>query len=83
MTATVIPFPLVRRRDFVLRNAGRIADSTPRTAEKLLAHAINIQAETMLRRGIDPALVAQQARAFETAIRAEVWRLVVVEGDTA
>ena len=52
MSATILPFPLVRRRDFVLRNAARIADASPSTAEKLLAHAVQVQVDTMARRGI-------------------------------
>jgi hypothetical protein len=72
-----------RRRDFVLRNAARIAVAQPKTAEKLLAHAINVQVATMGRRGISPCLIAGEAMAFENAIRGEVWRLVVFRGYTA
>jgi hypothetical protein len=82
MTAAVLPFPLVRRRDFVLRNADRIAEAEPKTAEKLLAHTTKIQAETMARRGVAPDLIALEAKALETAIRCEVWRLTIL-GDTA
>jgi hypothetical protein len=82
MTAAVLPFPLVRRRDFVLRNAERIADAQPTTAEKLLAHTIIVQTGTMARRGIAPDLIAREAKALETAIRCELWRLIIL-GDTA
>ena len=78
MIATVL-----RRRNFVLRNAARIADAPPKTAEKLLAHAINVQVETMARRGIAPDLIAREARALENAIRAELMLLVICEGDIA
>ena len=81
--AVIVPFPIVRRRDFVLRNAARIAEAQPKTAEKLLTHTINVQVETMARRGIAPSLIAREARALENAIRSELWRLVVLEGDTA
>jgi hypothetical protein len=83
MNATVLPFPLTRRRDFILRNAARLGDAAPKTAEKLLAHAINVQVETMARRGIAPDMIAREARALENAIRAELLRLVVLEGETA
>jgi hypothetical protein len=82
MTATILPFPLVRRRDFVLRNAGRLADAQPKTAEKILAHAIKVQAQTMARRGIGPNLIAREGKALETAICFELWRLTIL-GDTA
>ena len=52
MTATILPLPLVRRRDFLMRNAGRLADAQPETAESLLAHAIPVQINTTTRRGI-------------------------------
>jgi len=81
--AVIVPFPIVRRRDFVLRNAARIAEAQPKTAEKLLTHTINVQVETIARRGIAPSLIAREARALENAVRWEIWRLVVLEGDTA
>jgi hypothetical protein len=80
---TVIPFPLARRRDFVLRNAGRMADASPRTAEKLLAHPVQIQVDTMTRRGIAPDLIAREAKTLENAIRAELWRRVRRPGGAA
>ena len=81
MTA-ILPFPLVRRRDFVLRHAARIADAQPKTAEKLLAHAVQVQIDMMTRRGIAPELIAREAKALETAIRCELCRLTIL-GDTA
>ena len=81
--AIIVPFPIIHRRDFVLRNAARIAEAQPKTAEKFLTHTINVQVETMARRGIAPSLIAREARALENAIRSELWRLVVLEGDTA
>jgi len=81
--AIVIPFPIVRRRDFVLRNAARIAEAQPKTAEKLLTHTINVQVETMARRGIAPRLIAREAKALATAIRCQLSHLTGREGDTA
>jgi Family of unknown function (DUF6074) len=83
MSATVIRFPLVRRRDFVLRNAARIADASPRTAEKLLAHAVQVQVDTMARRRIAPDLIAREAKSLENAVLRELGRLMLLEGDTA
>ena len=74
MSAIIVPFPLTRRRDFVLRNAARMADAQPKTAEKLLAHAVQVQVDTMTRRGIAPDLIAREAKALENAIRVELWR---------
>jgi len=81
--AIVIPFPIVRRRDFVLRNAARIAEAQHKTAEKLFTHTINVQVETMARRGIAPRLIAREAKALATAIRCQLSHLTGREGDTA
>jgi hypothetical protein len=83
MSATILPFPLVRRRDFVLRNAARIADASPRTAEKLLAHAVQVQVDTMARRGIAPDLIAREAKGLESAIHGDLCRLMRLGGDTS
>jgi hypothetical protein len=80
---TVIPYPVTRRRDFVLRNAARIAEAQPKTAEKLLTHTIKVQVETMARRGIAPTLISREARALENAIRSELWRISMPRGGTA
>ena len=83
MTARVVPFPLTRRRDFVRRHAARMAMLPEATAEKHLAHQLRVQADVMLRRGIDPALINVQVRSLETAIRCELWRVTIVEGGAA
>jgi hypothetical protein len=59
-----------------------MADASPRTAEKLLAHGVQIQVDTMTRRGTAPDLIAREAKALETAIRCELCRLTIL-GDTA
>jgi hypothetical protein len=85
MTGQLVPFPLTRRRAFIQRNAERLTNATPITAEKLLAHAVQQQADVMTRRGFDPSVIARETRGFENAIRAEVWRLTMSpqRGDTA
>jgi hypothetical protein len=78
MTGGVIPFPLIRRRPFVLRAAARMASSSPRTAEKLLAATLNQQASAMARKGIAAEMIARELRALECAIRAELWRHILM-----
>jgi hypothetical protein len=67
----------------VRRNAKRFAEAPPATAEKLLAHALHVQADTMRRRGIDPDRITAEIRSLEVAIRCELSRLMVVEGGAA
>ncbi len=79
----VVPFPRVRDRRFVARHAARIAASKPETGEKLLAHCLAVQAETMGRRGIPPDVIAREVRSLENAIRAELWNVVLTPGGAA
>jgi hypothetical protein len=82
--ATIVPFPLVRRRDLVRRTAERMAGAgSASTAEKLLAHALQVQADTMMRRGIAGPVINAQIRNLETAVRCELWRLMLLEGGAA
>jgi hypothetical protein len=83
MPATIIPFPIVRRRDFIRRHAARMAMLPEPTAEKHLAYQIRLQAETMRRRGIAADQITSQVRALETAIRCEPWRVTILEGGAA
>ncbi|MBB5754344.1 DUF6074 family protein [Prosthecomicrobium pneumaticum] len=75
--SAVVPFPRTRDRRFIRRHALRMAESAPSTAEKLLAHQLRIQTDTMRKRGIDERLIEQERRAIEGAIRGELWRVVL------
>jgi Family of unknown function (DUF6074) len=57
---------------------GRMAGYPHKTAEKLLAATLKRQAEVMTRKGIPPAVVERETRALENAIRAELWRLIIL-----
>jgi pyruvate kinase len=79
----VIPFPRWKDRAFVLRHARRMTELRPAKAEGHLQQQLDIQRQTMLRRGVNPVLVEQHVRSLECAIRAELWRLVLVPGGAA
>ena len=76
MTATVIPFPRARDRNFVNRHVARMADLEHARAEKHLACQLRIQAEAMGRRGIAGNLIAREVRSLERAIRGALSRIV-------
>jgi Family of unknown function (DUF6074) len=78
MTPKVVPFPQIRRRRFVARNAIRLAGLPYRTAEKLLAATLRQQAEVMARKGIPAAVIERESHSLENAIRAELWRQVLL-----
>jgi hypothetical protein len=80
----LIPFPQIRRRRFVTRNAIRLAGLPHKTAEKILAATLKQQTKVMRRRGIAAAVVERETRNLENAIRAELWRQVLLRpGDGA
>lgn len=77
MSAAVLPFPLAARRDLVRRQAARYLEQSAKSAEGNLQHQLRVQRDTMLRRGIDPVTVEQECAELQSAIRCEVWRLVL------
>ncbi len=80
--AEIVPFPTVRRRDYVRRQAMRMAELSSAAAEKHLRAQLTIQARTMVRKGIAADRIEREQRALETAIRVHLWHLVLT-GHTA
>jgi uncharacterized protein DUF6074 len=74
----IVPFPQVKRRRFVTRNAIRLAELPHKTAEKLLASTLKRQAEAMARKGIPAAIIERESRSLENAIRAGLWRQILL-----
>jgi Family of unknown function (DUF6074) len=81
MTSKIVPFPQIRRRRFVTRNAIRLAGLPHKTAEKILVATLKHQAEVMARKGIPAAIIERESRNLENAIRAELWRQVLLRPD--
>ena len=79
--AQVLPFPLARRRDLVRRQASFYTDQRPYAAETNLARQLQVQADTLLRKGVAPEVVAAEVECLKGAIRAEVWRQAEAELD--
>jgi hypothetical protein len=80
----LIPFPQIKRRRFVTRNAIRLAGLPHKTAEKLLTATLRQQAQVMARKGIPAAVVERERSALEGAIRGELWRQILLRpGDGA
>jgi hypothetical protein len=80
--AEILPFPTYRRREYVRRQACRMAELSPKAAEKHLAAQLALQVRTMARKGIAEAIIERELRTLETAIRVHLWQLVLT-GDTA
>ncbi|WP_454917293.1 DUF6074 family protein [Xanthobacter sediminis] len=79
----VVPFPRARDRTFVRRHAAHIATLKPDRGERYLAKQLQIQADTLARRGVAPAIIGEHIKALESAIRAELWRVVLVPDGVA
>ena len=77
-SCNLIPFPQIRPRRFVTRNAIRSAGLSHKTAEKLLRATLMQQAEAMPRKGIPAAVIEHEGRNLESAIRAELWRQILL-----
>jgi hypothetical protein len=78
MTARIVPFPVVRRRRLVVGTASRMASTPSPTAEKLLTATLNQQAFVMARKRIPDEVIVRELRALECAIRAELWRHILM-----
>jgi hypothetical protein len=74
MSASVLPFPLSRRRHLIYRQARYAAGLGPDAAERHIGQQIKIQADAMRRRGIDESLIANEVRRLENAIRDALMR---------
>jgi hypothetical protein len=74
----LIPFPQIKRRRFIMKTVARLVSVPAKTAEKLLAAALKQQAAVMARKGIPAAMVERESRSLENAIRAELWRLILL-----
>jgi hypothetical protein len=76
MSAFIIPFPRTRHRPFVERHAQRMAHLPHQTAEKHLAYQLQLQRQTMSKRGIASAVIECELATLERAIRVELWHFM-------
>ena len=75
--ATFIPFPLARRRALVTKLAAEMAAArTAELAEKLLQSRAARLGRGLRCRHVSPDAVRHELRALESAVRAELWRVL-------
>ena len=72
MSATVLPFPLARRRAMIARQSRYAAELNPESAERFIRQQLKIQGENMRRRGVPQNLIARELECMEAAIRREL-----------
>jgi len=71
MTATVFPFPIIRRRAFIRKQASHAALINPEAGVRYLQHQLDVQAGTMRRKGIAEELVQRELRCMRRALQAQ------------
>lgn len=75
--AEVVPFPIVRRRAFIQRQASRAAELNQHAGERHIQQQVKVQVDAMRRKGIPEDLIALEVKCMETAIRAALWKAVI------
>jgi hypothetical protein len=79
-TASLIPFPAARQRAFIVKHAFRIAQLSPAQSEAYFRRVLQLQGQTLRRRGSSEAVIARELRRLEGAFRAELWRQILTPG---
>jgi hypothetical protein len=77
MTATVLPFPLARRRTFIAKQADQATYLNPAAADRYLQYQQQVQGDAMRRRGVAEELIARELKCMEAAIQQELLRASV------
>ncbi len=72
--AEVVPFPIVRRRAFIERQASRAAELNHSAGERHIQQQIKLQIAAMRRKGVTEDLIVAEARCMESAIRSALWQ---------
>lgn len=84
MIATILPFPRSRDVGYLMRQAAYASSLRREKAAAHLRRQIDLQRETMLRRGIAPELVEMEMDRLEIALVAATRRVVSAShGETA
>ena len=82
-TPSLILFPAARQRAFIVKHALRIAQLSPAQSEAYLRRVLQLQGQTMRRRGISGTMIARELKRLEGAFRAELWRQILTPGDVS
>ena len=75
MTATILPFPILRRHGFIEKQAAHAASMNPDASARYVEYQIQVQRDAMRRRGIAEHLIARELDLMERAIRREMMQV--------
>lgn len=76
-SASILAFPIARRGDQVRAMVRQMLARPTDHAEKYLAFQLRRKTATLLRKRIPADVVAREVRAFESAVRRELWRMAL------
>jgi hypothetical protein len=76
VTANVLQFPVISRREYIRNQAERMACMNTQSAERYLSYQLRVQANAMRRRGIAEDVITHQLKSIEEAIRYEFLQTV-------
>jgi hypothetical protein len=76
--AKIIRFPLARQWPLVSKLARQMAGQMPARAEKTLRAELQRRIDALHRQGLSDQAVEREVRALESAVRSELWRLVLL-----
>jgi hypothetical protein len=79
-SATVLVFSPLRPREYVERMAMIILEVDAERGEMYLSLDMKLIGNDLIAAGADPAIVKREVCALESAIRAEMWRRVLIPG---
>jgi hypothetical protein len=82
MTATILPYPIARRRTFIAKQADHATYLNPHAAERYLQYQLQMQGDAMRRRGVAEDLIARELKCMERAVRQELLRTSLSTGAT-
>jgi hypothetical protein len=78
----IAAFPFAHRSGLILRLAEQMAARRPAAAENYLQQQLRRQIEALHRRQVPDRTVEREIRTLESAVRAELWRLVLTPSVT-
>jgi uncharacterized protein DUF6074 len=70
--AKVVPFPLVRRKTFIARQASLIAAMRPEAGQRQLERQLAFQARVLLAKNIDMAVVDREVTRLRSALQTAI-----------
>ena len=69
MSAAILPFPIIRRYNFIARQVSRVSELNAYSRERHIHLQLKIQADAMRRKGIADNLIARELKSMEFAVR--------------